>query len=32
LLHCRPPALPRGAAGVGALHGTVAFDDLALAR
>ena len=32
LLRCRPPALGRGAAGVGALHGTVAFDNLALTR
>lgn len=32
LLRCRPPGLPRGAAGVGALHGTVAFDNLALTR
>ncbi len=31
-LHCRPPALARGAVGVGALHGTAAFDNLALAR
>ena len=32
LLDCRPPALGRGAVGVGALFGTVAFDDLALTR
>jgi len=32
LLHCRPPALPRGAIGVAALHGTAVFDNLALAR
>ena len=32
LLRCRPPALPRGSVGVGALHGTAAFDNLALAR
>jgi hypothetical protein len=32
LLRCRPPALPRGRVGVGALHGTVAFDNLALVR
>ena len=32
LLSCRPPALPRGAVGVGALHGTAVFDNLALAR
>jgi len=32
LLRCRPPALPRGATGVAALHGTAVFDDLALAR
>ncbi|MCU1280378.1 MAG: hypothetical protein JWM53_3924, partial [bacterium] len=27
-----PPALPRGAAGVGSLHGTAVFDNLALVR
>ncbi|HEX6838110.1 MAG TPA: hypothetical protein VF334_16145, partial [Polyangia bacterium] len=32
LLRCRPPALLRGAAGVGALHGTAVFDNLALTR
>jgi hypothetical protein len=32
LLRCSPPALPRGAVGVGALHGTAAFDNLALTR
>jgi hypothetical protein len=32
LLRCRPPALPRGAAGVGALSGAVVFDNLALTR
>ncbi|HEY2746561.1 MAG TPA: hypothetical protein VGL86_18140, partial [Polyangia bacterium] len=32
LLHCRPPALPRGAVGVAALAGSVAFDNLALTR
>jgi len=32
LLSCRPPALPRGAVGVGALHGTAVFDNLALTR
>ena len=32
LLRCRPPALPRGGVGVGALHGTVVFDNLALTR
>ena len=32
LLHCRPPALPRGSVGAGALHGSAVFDNLALAR
>jgi len=33
LLECRPPvAWPRGRVGVGALHGTVAFDNLAVTR
>ena len=32
MLQCRPPALPRGAVGVAALSGTVAFDNLALTR
>jgi hypothetical protein len=32
LLRCRPPALGRGSVGVGALHGTAVFDNLALAR
>jgi hypothetical protein len=32
MLSCRPPALARGAVGVGALAGTVSFDNLALTR
>jgi len=32
LLQCRPPSLARGAVGVGALAGTVVFDNLALSR
>ncbi|HXU69150.1 MAG TPA: kelch repeat-containing protein [Polyangia bacterium] len=32
MLSCHPPAFPRGAVGVAALSGTVAFDNLALTR